>query len=103
VATRRKARGQGHGRHLVTAARQAMAVKDLDLGLFTCDRPAPGVVPERRLAPAPSAVLIGETRLSPLPSDQLGFVKVVMADFSRREPPPFQHVPLGAYGRDAGG
>jgi GNAT superfamily N-acetyltransferase len=39
VVTRPERRGRGHGRQLVTAAREAMAAKDLDLGLFTCDRP----------------------------------------------------------------
>lgn len=39
VVTDREARGRGHGSRRVAAARQAMAAGDLDLGLFTCDRP----------------------------------------------------------------
>ncbi|MGW1375073.1 GNAT family N-acetyltransferase [Streptomyces sp. NPDC002446] len=81
VVTRRSARGRGHGRHLVTAAHEAMASSDLDLGLFTCDRPLQAFYESAGWHHLPGAVLVGGTPQAPFPSDHPGFDKVTMADF----------------------
>ncbi|OIJ88214.1 GNAT family N-acetyltransferase [Streptomyces colonosanans] len=81
VVTRREARGHGYGRRLVTAAREAMAARQLDLGLFTCDRPLQAFYESAGWRVLPGAVLIGGTPQAPFPSDQPGFDKVTMADF----------------------
>ncbi|MFE6741765.1 GNAT family N-acetyltransferase [Streptomyces tubercidicus] len=81
VVTRGTARGQGHGRRLVIAARAAMAAMDLDIGLFTCDRPLQPFYGSAGWQQLPGAVLIGGTPLAPFPSDRPGFDKVTMADF----------------------
>jgi len=95
VVTRREARGRGHGRRLVAAARQAMAAEHLDLGLFTCDRPLQGFYEGAGWQFLPGAVLIGGTRSCPFPSDQPGFDKVTMAAFfsaeAQRQQSSFQH------------
>ncbi|MFF5210458.1 GNAT family N-acetyltransferase [Streptosporangium sp. NPDC000396] len=85
VVTCRQARGQGHGRRLVAAAREAMAASDMDLGLFTCDRPLQGFYESAGWRVIPGAVLVGGTSLSPFPSDRPGFDKVTMADFFSAE------------------
>ena len=101
VVTRREARGRGHGRHLVAAARQAMAAKHLDLGLFTCDRPLQGFYEGAGWQLLPGAVLIGGTRSCPFPSDQPGFDKVTMAAFfsaeAQRHQSSFQHSRVELY------
>ncbi|RLU90349.1 GNAT family N-acetyltransferase [Streptomyces griseocarneus] len=81
VVTRRAAQGRGHGRRLVAAAREAMAVQGLDLGLFTCDRPLRGFYEGAGWRVLPGAVLVGGTPGEPFPSDQPGFDKVTMGDF----------------------
>ncbi|MFJ9821908.1 GNAT family N-acetyltransferase [Streptomyces sp. NPDC101151] len=81
VVTRREARGRGHGRHLVAAARATMIARNLDLGLFTCDRPLQAFYESAGWRVLPGAVLIGGTPRDPLPSDRPGFDKVTMADF----------------------
>lgn len=81
VVTRRAARGQGHGRRLVTAARTEMAAMELDLGLFTCDRPLQPFYERAGWQQLPGAVLIGGTPSDPFPSDRPGFDKVTMAGF----------------------
>jgi aminoglycoside 2'-N-acetyltransferase I len=101
VVTHPDARGQGHGRHLVAAARKAMAAGDLDLGLFTCDRPLQGFYERAGWHLLPGAVLVGGTRRSPFPSDQPGFDKVTMADcFSaeaQRHQRSFHHARIELY------
>jgi len=101
VVTRPEARGRGHGRYLVTAARTAMAAKDLDLGLFTCDRPLQPFYERAGWQALAGTVLVGGTRLSPFPSDQPGFDKVTMADFfsheARRHRSSFQHARIELY------
>ncbi|MFI5519809.1 GNAT family N-acetyltransferase [Streptomyces platensis] len=81
VVTRGTARGKGHGRRLVTAARAAMATMDLDIGLFTCDRPLQPFYESAGWQWLPGAVLIGGTPQDPFPSDRPGFDKVTMAAF----------------------
>ncbi|WP_235445239.1 GNAT family N-acetyltransferase [Streptomyces sioyaensis] len=81
VVTRLAARGQGHGRRLVTAARTEMAAMELDLGLFTCDRPLQPFYESAGWQQLPGAVLIGGTPSAPFPSDRAGFDKVTMAGF----------------------
>lgn len=81
VVTSRRARGRGHGRRLVTAARQEMITRGLDLGLFTCDRALRAFYESAGWRVLPGAVLIGGTPQAPFPSDQPGFDKVTMADF----------------------
>ncbi|MEU8784416.1 GNAT family N-acetyltransferase [Streptomyces sp. NPDC048637] len=81
VVTRGAARGKGHGRRLVTAAHAAMATMNLDIGVFTCDRPLQPFYESAGWQHLPGAVLIGGTPLAPFPSDRPGFDKVTMADF----------------------
>lgn len=81
VVTHRQARGHGHGRHLVAAAREAMIGRNLDLGLFTCDRPLQGFYEGAGWPVLPGAVLVGGTPEAPFPSDRPGFDKVTMAAF----------------------
>lgn len=104
VVTRRAARGQGHGRHLVAAARAAMAESGLDLGMFTCDRPLRGFYESAGWQLLPGTVLIGGTAHAPFPGDQPGFDKVTMADFfteaARRDRVSFQHARLELYPGD---
>lgn len=80
VVTRRAARGRGHGRQLVAAAREAMAAARLDLGVFTCDRPLRAFYESAGWRCVPGAVLVGGTPDAPFASDRPGFDKVVMAD-----------------------
>ncbi|MFE6686444.1 GNAT family N-acetyltransferase [Streptomyces sp. NPDC057743] len=81
VVTRPEARGRGHGRRLASAAREAMAERGLDLGLFTCDRPLRAFYESAGWQHLTGAVLVGGTPGSPFPSDGPGFDKVTMADF----------------------
>jgi GNAT superfamily N-acetyltransferase len=101
VVTHREARGRGHGRRLVAAARQAMAAGDLDLGLFTCDRHLQGFYERAGWELLPGAVLIGGTRACPFPSDQPGMDKVTMAAFfsaqAQRHRSSFQHSRIELY------
>ncbi|MFD8527970.1 GNAT family N-acetyltransferase [Streptosporangium canum] len=101
VVTRREARGRGHGRRLVAAARGSMAAMDLDLGLFTCDLPLQGFYESAGWRPLPGAVLVGGTPQAPFPSDQPGFGKVTMAGFfsveARRHRSSFQHSRIELY------
>ncbi|WP_328989444.1 GNAT family N-acetyltransferase [Kribbella sp. NBC_01245] len=101
VATRQEARGGGHGRKLVAAAREAMIASDLDLGLFTCDRPLQAFYESAGWHVLPGAVLVGGTPQAPFPSDQPGFDKVTMADFfstaSRQAQTSFHHARIELY------
>jgi aminoglycoside 2'-N-acetyltransferase I len=101
VVTRREARGRGYGRRLVAAARQAMAAENLDLGLFTCDRPLQGFYERAGWQSLPGAVLIGGTRSCPFPSDQPGMDKVTIAAFfsaeAQRHRSSFQHSRIELY------
>jgi aminoglycoside 2'-N-acetyltransferase I len=81
VVTREAARGRGYGRCLVTAARETMITRGLDLGLFTCDRPLHAFYESAGWRLLPGAVLVGGTADAPFPSDQPGFDKITMADF----------------------
>ncbi len=81
VVTREQARGRGHGRRLVAAAREEMISQGLDLGLFTCDRPLQAFYESAGWQVLEGAVLVGGTPQAPFPSDQPGFDKVTMADF----------------------
>ncbi|MEV7617425.1 GNAT family N-acetyltransferase [Streptomyces sp. NPDC089799] len=93
VVARREARGRGHGRRLVAAARESMRGRGLDLGLFTCDRPLRSFYEGAGWQLLPGAVLIGGTPEDPFPSDRPGFDKVTMAGFfspaARRAEPLF--------------
>ncbi|MDH6139345.1 aminoglycoside 2'-N-acetyltransferase I [Kitasatospora sp. GP30] len=101
VVTRRSARGLGHGRQLVSAARQLMADQGLDIGLFSCDRPLQGFYESAGWQLLPGAVLIGGTARTPFPSDRPGFDKVTMADFfspaGRQAGPSFPHSRIELY------
>ncbi|MFJ8308013.1 MULTISPECIES: GNAT family N-acetyltransferase [unclassified Streptomyces] len=82
VVTRRAARGQGHGRTLVTAAREHMARGGTyDIGLFTCDRPLRAFYEAAGWQELPGTVLVGGTDDDPFPSDRPGFDKVTMGAF----------------------
>ncbi|MFD3330946.1 GNAT family N-acetyltransferase [Streptomyces sp. NPDC058701] len=101
VVTRREARGFGHGRRLAAAARKTMIARNLDLGLFTCDRPLQAFYESAGWHLLPGTVLIGGTPQAPFPSDQPGFDKVTMADFfsaaSRHAQASFQHTRIELY------
>ncbi|WP_066949226.1 GNAT family N-acetyltransferase [Microtetraspora fusca] len=101
VVTRKAARGRGHGRTLITAARTAMADAGFDIGLFTCDRPLQAFYESGGWQPLPATVLIGGTPEEPFPSDQPGFDKVTMADFfsvrSRQHRPSFHQARIELY------
>ncbi|MER7243724.1 GNAT family N-acetyltransferase [Kribbella sp. NPDC000426] len=79
VVTRTDLRGHGYGLRLVTAARAAMT--DLDLALFTCDRPLQPFYERAGFQLLPGTTLIGGTPDDPFPSDQPGFDKVTLAAF----------------------
>ncbi|KOT90109.1 acetyltransferase [Streptomyces rimosus subsp. pseudoverticillatus] len=101
VVTRREARGRGHGRHLVAAARTAMAASGLDVGVFTCDRPLASFYESAGWQRLTDTVLIGGTPRCPFPSDQPGFDKVTLADFftdsARQHRHTFEHTRLELY------
>jgi aminoglycoside 2'-N-acetyltransferase I len=79
VMTDVAARGRGHGRRLVRAARDAIAASGADLGIFTCDRPLAPFYESAGWAVVPGAVLVGGTPDDPLPSDR--WDKVTLAAF----------------------
>ncbi|MCB5170384.1 GNAT family N-acetyltransferase [Streptomyces bambusae] len=82
VVTRSAARGRGHGRRLVGAARAALAADPaVDLGLFTCDRALRPFYEAAGWTYLPESVLVGGTPDDPFPSDAPGFDKTVMAAF----------------------
>lgn len=92
----------GYGRHLVWAARAAIAVSGADLGIFTCDRPLQAFYASAGWEVIEGAVLIGGTPDNPLPSDQ--FDKVTVAAFfsarARRDAASFTHCRIGLYPGD---
>jgi aminoglycoside 2'-N-acetyltransferase I len=79
VVTDRQRRRQGHGRRLVTAAREMIRDSDVDLGIFSCDRPLQHFYESAGWGVLPGAVLVGGTPEEPFPSDR--FDKVVLARF----------------------
>ena len=83
VVTDEAVRGRGHGRQLVSAAREAIAASGADLGIFTCDRPLGPFYESAGWAVIPGAVLVGGTPEEPFPSDQ--WDKVTLAAFFSRE------------------
>ena len=85
VVTSKAARGRGHGRQLVVAAHAAMIAGNLDLGVFSCDRPLQSFYESAHWQYLPGAVLVGGIRNAPFRSDQPGFDKVVMGDFFSAE------------------
>ncbi|MEU5011768.1 GNAT family N-acetyltransferase [Streptomyces sp. NPDC021749] len=101
VVTRPTARGRGHGRRLVAAARTAMAESGLDLGVFTCDRPLEPFYRSAGWQLLPGTHLIGGTPQCPLPSDSPPFDKVTMADFfsagARQHRAAFRQARLALY------
>lgn len=101
VVTRAESRGRGYGRSLLTAAREVMIDQELDLGLFTCDRPLQAFYESAGWHLIPGAVVVGGTPDDPFPSDQPGFDKVTMGDFftsaSRRAKASFHHTRIELY------
>jgi aminoglycoside 2'-N-acetyltransferase I len=81
VVTPLARRGLGYGHRLVSAAREAMAAGDWDLGLFTCDRPLQAFYECAGWHLLPGAVLVGGSAAAPFASDQPGFDKVTMVEF----------------------
>jgi GNAT superfamily N-acetyltransferase len=79
VVTDRQRRRQGHGRRLVTAAREMIRDSGVDLGIFSCDRPLQHFYESAGWGVLPGAVLVGGTPEEPFPSDR--FDKVVLARF----------------------
>ncbi len=102
VVTDVRWRGRGHGRTLVSAARQAIVAGGADLGIFTCDRPLQAFYESAGWSALPDAVLVGGTPQSPFPSDQ--FDKVVLATFCTARAvaaaAAFEHARIGLYPGD---
>jgi aminoglycoside 2'-N-acetyltransferase I len=98
-STRRRC---GYRRHLVRAARTAIAAGGADLGIFTCDRPLQAFYASAGWEVIERAVLIGGTPDNPLPGDQ--FDKVTVAAFfsarARRHAASFMHSRIGLYPGD---
>ncbi|MFR9673699.1 GNAT family N-acetyltransferase [Streptomyces sp. TR06-5] len=101
VVTHPERRRRGHGRHLVSAGRAFMVEQDLDLGLFTCDRPLRPFYESAGWEALPATVLVGGTPDAPFPSDVPGFDKVTMAAFfssaARQHRPDFDEARLELY------
>lgn len=81
VVTGAEVRGSGHGRRLVTAARESMPKRGIDLGIFTCDRELAGFYQRAGWEVLVGTILVGGTADAPFPSDQPGFDKVTLAAF----------------------
>ncbi|WP_155369046.1 GNAT family N-acetyltransferase [Catellatospora vulcania] len=79
VVTGTAHRGRGHGRQLVSHAREAIRLSGADLGIFTCDRALQGFYESAGWQLVTGAVLVGGTADDPFPSDL--FDKVTMAGF----------------------
>jgi len=79
VATHTDARRRGHGRRLVSAAREAMVHRGADIGIFTADTPLRPFYESCGWLVLPGCVLIGGTPRDPFPSDQ--FDKLTFATF----------------------
>ncbi len=79
VVTDPDQRRQGHGHRLVVAARELMATRGVDLGIFTCDTELAPFYEGAGWTPLPGTVLVGGTPAEPFPSDQ--FDKVTLASF----------------------
>lgn len=101
VVARNEVRGRGYGRRLVTAARETMIDQQLDLGLFTCDRPLQAFYESAGWHLLPGTVVIGGSPDAPFPSDQPGFDKVTMGDLfspaARRSEASFHHTRIELY------
>ncbi|MEU9255449.1 GNAT family N-acetyltransferase [Streptomyces sp. NPDC048270] len=67
MVTRREVRGLGHGRRLAAAAKELMIARNLDLGLFTCDRPLQAFYESAGWHLLPGTALIGGTPRAPFP------------------------------------
>lgn len=104
VVTRADVRGRGHGRRLVVAATDAIALGGADLGLFTCDRPLQGFYASAGWDLLPGTVVVGGTATAPFRSDQQGFDKVTMAAFfspvARRHREAFENCRIDLYPGD---
>ena len=79
VVTLKEARGKGHGRRLVIAAREFIRSQDKDLGIFTSDAYLRPFYESCGWQVLPNSVLIGGTADQPFASDQ--FDKVTYASF----------------------
>jgi GNAT superfamily N-acetyltransferase len=99
VVTDRAHRGKGYGRELVVAARSAMSVSGVDLGIFSCDRPLRAFYERAGWDVLPGTVLVGGTPEEPFPSDR--FDKVVLAAFfserAQRRSESFGHARIELY------
>ena len=79
VVTHPEHRGQGHGRALCLAARDVMAQRGADVGIFTCDADLVPFYEGCGFAVLEGTVLLGGTPDDPLISSDLG--KTTLADF----------------------
>jgi GNAT superfamily N-acetyltransferase len=79
VVTDAALRRRGHGRRLVAAARELIAARGDDLGIFTADAPLEGFYTTAGWQLLPGSVLVGGTPEEPFPSDQ--FDKLTFACF----------------------
>lgn len=79
VVTDHRLRRRGLGRILIEAARQEMATRGADLGIFTCDSPLRTFYESGGWTCLPGTVLVGGTPEAPFPSHR--FDKVTMAAF----------------------
>lgn len=83
MVTRRDARRSGFGRVLAREARDVMAERRADIGIFTCDSSLRPFYEASGWEGLPGTVLIGGTPADPFPSDR--FDKVTMACFFSRK------------------
>jgi len=79
VVTHPGHRGRGYGSRLVAAARDLMAGRGADLGIFTCDRSLQHFYEGAGWQHLVGTVLVGGTPEDPFPSDQ--FDKVALGGF----------------------
>jgi GNAT superfamily N-acetyltransferase len=102
VITRPDQRRKGYGTHLVRAARDAMATRGADLGIFTADAALRRFYERCGWQTLPGTILIGGTPVRPFPSDQ--FDKITLAAFftprARRHAHAFHNCRIALYSGD---
>jgi GNAT superfamily N-acetyltransferase len=102
VVTDEAHRGHGYGLELVREARQTMAERGRDLGIFTCDAELAGFYQQAGWQLLPGTVLIGGTREQPFPSDQFDKVTLgsLFTQHAREHATEFEHARIELYPGD---
>jgi len=83
VVTHPAHRRRGHGRLIVTVARELIASSDADIGVFTCDVPLTSFYVECGWTAMESTHVIGGTRKKPFPAEPLN-KRTLMGFFSEK-------------------